>query len=234
MQSNAHRSNSLRTISNRGAGFSQSRVFVSFAIIAILLLGGCFDSPGTIKQLQQEIDQQNLDLKACELAKFECETRSAELETRIKNQPRLANVDIDDLFVVDQIKIASRSGGIDLDGKPGDEGVVVYIQPVDAAGDVIKAAGAITIQLIDLTNVGSPKALATMEYSDPDTVKKSWYGGFLTNHYSFKIPFPESMDRIPPELHVRAVFLDWLTGRELTSSKTVSVKVPTSRAGPSE
>ncbi len=193
--------------------------------------GGCFDAPGTIIQLQQEIDQHKLDLAACEQAKFECETRCSELEARIKNQPRLADVKLDDLFVVDKIKIPTRSGGIDLDGKPGDDGVVVYVQPVDASGDVIKAAGAITIQLTDLTDIGSPRTIATKEYTDPVVIKKSWYGGFMTNHYSFKIPFSESAGRIPSEVHVRVVFLDWLSGRELTTSTTVTVK---SAATPSQ
>lgn len=222
MHSEAHRESSLRTIPRRAVGLS---------LLAVLLTGGCFDSPGTIKQLQQEIDQHKLDLKTCEQEKFECDARCAELTAQIKNQPRLATVDVEDLFVVDRIQIPSRSGGIDLDGSPGDDGVVVYVQPVDAAGDVIKAAGAITIQLTDLTDVGSPRAIATMEYDDPAVVKKSWYGGFLTNHYSFKIPFPESIGRIPPEVHVRVVFLDWLTGREFTVSTTVSVQA---KASPSE
>lgn len=219
MQFRSLRHNRLQT-SNAGAN--------AFGVAALtLLLGACagctFDKPGTVTQLQQEIDQQKLALKACEQAKFECAARCEELKTQIDNQPRLASVELDDLFVVDAIKIPSRSGGIDLDGAPGDDGVIVYVQPVDAAGDVIKAAGAITIQLTDLTQVGSPRSIATAEYTDPDVVKKSWYGGFMTNHYSLKIPFPDGVGSIPKELHVRVVFLDWLTGREFTESTTVSV-----------
>ncbi len=195
-----------------------------FALTSFVMFGGCFDAPGTIIQLQQEIDQHKLDLEECEQAKFESETRANELEARLDNQPRLSSVDLDDLFVVDEVRIPSRSGGIDLDGTPGDDGIVIYIQPVDAAGDVIKAAGAITVQLTDLTDVGTPRTIATREYTDPDEIKKSWYGGFLTNHYSFKIPFPESVGRVPAEMHVRVLFLDWLTGREFTASTTVKVQ----------
>ena len=203
-----------------------SAVALCVAALALILgvgAGCIFDAPGTVTQLQQEIDQQKLALKACEQEKFECAARCEDLKTQIANQPRLASVELDDLFVVDAISIPSRSGGIDLDGSPGDDGVIVYVQPIDAAGDVIKAAGAITIQLTDLTQVGSPRSIATAEYTDPDVIKKSWYGGFMTNHYSLKIPFPDGVGSIPKELHVRVVFFDWLTGREFTASTTVSV-----------
>ena len=207
---------------------------MAITVMAMPLWVGCFDSPGTIIRLQREIDQHELDLKACAQKAFECEIRRAELTARIENQPRLATVGIEDLFVVDQIKIPSRSGGIDLDGKPGDEGVVVYVQPIDAAGDVIKAAGAITIQLTDLTTIGSPRTIATLEYTKPDIVKKSWYGGFLTNHYSFKCPFPESAAPVPGEVHVRVLFFDWLTGREFSASTTVKVNVSAVHGAPRE
>lgn len=194
-------------------------------VIALTAPLGCFDSPGTIKQFQQEADQHRLDLANCQREKFECESRCAELTARIENQPKLATVELDDLFLVNGIKILSRSGGIDLDDQPGDEGVVVYVQPVDAVGDAIKAAGAISIQVTDLTQLGSPKPLGTFEYAKPEVIKQSWYGGFLTNHYTFKCPFPETAGAIPDEVHIRVVFLDWLTGREFSKSATVSVEV---------
>lgn len=194
-------------------------------MVFALPLGCAFDSPGTIKQLQQEADQHRLELEHCQREELECETRCAELATQIENQPRLSKIELDDLFLVDRIKILSRSGGIDLDGQPGDEGVVVYVQPIDAAGDAIKAAGAISIQVTDLTQLGSPKTLGTFEYSKPEVIKQSWYGGFLTNHYTFKCPFSDSAESIPDEVHIRVAFLDWLTGREFTDSVTASVEV---------
>ncbi|MEZ6086067.1 MAG: hypothetical protein R3E58_19435 [Phycisphaerae bacterium] len=101
-----------------------------------------FDKPGTVTQLQQEIDQQGLAARrrASRQSLNAALARCEELKTQIDNQPRLASVELDDLFVVDAIKIPSRSGRIDLDKHFRDDGVIVYVQPVDAAGDVIKAA----------------------------------------------------------------------------------------------
>jgi len=200
---------------------------MKIACLGVFVLGaqlGCFDSPGTIKRLQQEADRDRLALQRCQQAAIERESRIAELEGQIENQPRLAKVDVDDLFVVDRIKILSRSGGVDLDGEPGDDGVVVYMQPIDVEGDVIKAAGAISIQLTDLTHLGEPHLIETFEFDAPDVIRKLWYGGFMTNHYTLKCPFPESLTTVPTEVHIRIVFLDWLTGREFSESVTSKIK----------
>ena len=46
------------------------------------------------------------------------------------------------LYVAYGIKFARLTGGVDLDTqKPGDEGLRVYITPVDETGQTVQAAG---------------------------------------------------------------------------------------------
>jgi hypothetical protein len=54
------------------------------------------------------------------------------------------------LYTVAKIELKPLTGGDDFDGKPGDDGVKVYLVPFDETGDKIKAAGWITIDIFDL------------------------------------------------------------------------------------
>ena len=105
--------------------------------------------------------------------------------------------------------------------------MTVYIRPLDADGDVLKAAGQFTIQLTDLTVPGSPREIGLYVFDDFDALRKCWYGGLLTYHYTFKCPFTRETFPSPArELNVRVTFLDWLTGEESVASRVVAVDYP--------
>ena len=132
--------------------------------------------------------------------------------------------DLKKIFYPEQLVIDKLSGGADYDGKPGDDGVTVYLQPVDKYGDVIKVAGDIRIQLYDLA--ASPAENLIGEYFVPvDQVAKLWHGKLWTNHYTIKCPWPHG----PPkhdEITVRATFTDYLTKRVVSAQSTCKVKLP--------
>ena len=194
------------------------------AALAALALCGCENEAQIVRQLHERVDLLELDLKQCTQELADRDGQIAVLRRRIDNEPLIKGVEIDDLFVVERIKLASRTGGADFDGQPGDDGVVVYVQPLDASGHVLKAAGQITVQLTDLTTPGQPRELATYLFNDREELDKSWFGGFLTNHYTFRCEFPPQAFSSPTrEVHVRVTFLDWLTGRESFASTTVKI-----------
>lgn len=195
-------------------------------VAAALIVGaaGCDNDRQLVRQLQERADALQVDLDRCTQQLSDRDAQIAALRRRLGNDPRLAGIRVEDLFTVDRIVLASRTGGVDLDGQPGDDGVVVYLQPVDADGDVIKAAGQITIQLVDLTNPGAARSIATYVFSDRDELRKNWYGGFMTNHYTLKCEFPPNT-KPPREVQVRVTFLDWLTGREFVVSRSVTVDI---------
>jgi hypothetical protein len=192
--------------------------------VVALAACGCENQAELTRQLHQRGDALEADLKRCTEALGDRDGQIAVLERRIENQGTLAGVELSDLFVVDRIVLVSRTGGTDFDGQPGDDGVTVYVQPVDAVGDVIKAAGQFTIQLADLTTPGQPRELGTYIFDKRDVLETAWYGGMLTNHYTFKCEFPPQVARSPSrEVYVRVTFLDWLTGKEFTDSVTVNI-----------
>ncbi len=129
-----------------------------------------------------------------------------------------------DLFAPVRIDIVSRSGGSDYDGKPGDDGVTVYLRPIDSTGDGVKAPGQITIQLLDNTNLDSPRLLGVYRFDDSQRLRMTWYGKFGTQHYTLKCPFAHGV--LPPRhVNVSVEFIDYLTGRTLRASKEVTVSL---------
>ena len=135
----------------------------------------------------------------------------------------LGNKRLEKLYHVTAVQLDRLTGGDDYDGKPGDDGVTVYLQPVDQDGHVIKAAGGIRIELFDLANPNGQLRIG--EYRlDVDHARKAWHGRLMTHHYTIKCPW-----RIGPPKHdeitVRAEFTDYLTGKTYRGQKLVKVRL---------
>jgi len=132
-----------------------------------------------------------------------------------------------DLFAPMKLEIASLSGGADYDGKPGDDGITVYLRPRDADGDVVKVPGRMKVQLVDNTDIGSPRVLGVYAFDDLNEVRKTWHGKFGTQHFTLKCPFPPGV-KLPKSrrVFVSAEFLDFLTGATLTATKEVGFSMP--------
>jgi hypothetical protein len=132
--------------------------------------------------------------------------------------------DLKRVFYPERLIVDRLSGGEDYDDKPGDDGVTVYLKPIDRDGDVIKVAGDLRIQLYDLA--ASPKNNLVGEYFIPvDQIGKLWHGKLLTGHYTIKCPWPGP----PPkhrEITIRAVFVDYLTKRVVSAQDVCTVDLP--------
>lgn len=147
-----------------------------------------------------------------------------DLQQRWPNATRFTDDELKRLFYPERIEIDKLSGGEDYDGKPGDDGVTVYLRPVDKQGDVIKVPGDITLQLYDLA--AAPARNLIGEYRVPaDQCSALWHGKLLTNHYTIKCPWPHG----PPEhneITIRVTFVDYFTKRILSAQATCTVKLP--------
>jgi hypothetical protein len=186
---------------------------------------GCLNDAAMVPELQQQTMDLENRLAACNRELAARDAQIADLRRRVNNRPVLENVAVDDLFTVDRIEIVSRSGGADFDGQPGDDGVVIYVRPLDADGDVLKAAGRFTIQLLDLTDPGAPRTLFQYEVAERSELVRTWHGGMLTDHYTFRCRLPRDLSPPPPrDIHVRVTFLDWLTGRQHVDSTDVTLQ----------
>lgn len=184
--------------------------------------GGCQDN-STIDlrrenlRLQEDVKKKDSDL-AAQYAQI------SELNKQLLQARAFKPEDLEKIFFPEKLVIDSLTGGENYDGKPGDDGITVYLRPVDKDGDVIKVAGDIRIELFDLSK---PSDNLIGRYDIPvDAVRKLWYGKLGTSHYTVKCPWLHG----PPEnteITVRATFRDYLTQRVLTAQMVVHVKLAT-------
>ncbi len=206
---------------------TRRRRCIAFGQLAILMvLSACEQPPSPFQiELQQRVDALTAENERLTREIEDQRAVIAELEQQVQNLRGRPDAPV--VFSVERIELASLSGGTDLNGQPGDDGVVAYVKPIDAAGDVVKAAGAIKVQAFDLGGA-EPKLLAECEVSDPDELRKSWYGKFLTNHYTIKCGWSSPGSKPPPRVLLRVTFTDFLTGKVLVTHQEVSVRVPPS------
>ncbi len=194
-------------------------------VIGLSVVAGC-DGPTTQERFRQ-LDLENRELSdQVEKLTNHNTTKDALIEaqrTQIKTLQRLGDKRLEKLYHVTAIKLERLSGGADYDGKPGDDGITVYIQPVDQEGHVIKAAGEIRVELFDLANPDGQLKIGEYRF-DADHTPKLWHGRLMTHHYTVECRW-----RVRPPAHeeitVRVEFTDYLTGRTFRAQKAVTVKL---------
>lgn len=154
----------------------------------------------TIERLEQQVGDEQ---KAVSL-----------LQQQVATLRGLKEGQFDELVVPVRIQLASQSGGYDLDRKAGDDGILLYIQPIDRDGHVIKAAGSIQVTLIDLTEPTTPKVMAPYQF-DVAKTRSLWYGRLMTHHFTVRCPWPPSGPPAGDEVTALIEFTDLLSGKTL-------------------
>jgi len=194
--------------------------------VATVVLPAC-QSPGQRAEQLKIIDTLRHDVARLERAVEKRDGSMARLKQQIETLKAFDAERPVDLFAPIKVKIVDRSGGYDDDGKLGDDGVKVHLRPIDADGDAVKVPGRIKIQLLDMSNLGSPKVLGLCEFDDPDKLRRAWHSRFGTQHYTLKCPFSAEVE-IPDsrKVTVHAEFVGFLTGATLTAVKEVEVSFP--------
>lgn len=178
------------------------------------------------KMLHQKADRLETENKRLERQLLERDGQIADLRDQVAALQALGPDRLSNLFVVDRIELVSLTGGADYDGVPGDDGVTVYLRPVDADGNVLKAAGEIIIELLDTSVPGAPRSLGQYIHNDPEQLRKLWYSGIWTDHYTIRCAWsPDAGKPRSREVLVKANFNDFLTGRRFTAAKLINVSL---------
>ena len=168
-----------------------------------------------IQELAAQVDQLQALLRA----------RDAQilvLERSATTVPVLPKERLDALFTVHGLEISRLSHATDADpASPGDERLTIYVDPLDAAGDTLKAAGTFVIEAFDLNQPASP-LVARCTYT-PEQSKKAWVSVILKSFaFECKWDRPPTSDQVT----VKVTFTDELTRRTFTAQKVIKVTPP--------
>jgi hypothetical protein len=191
---------------------------LALATLALVASSGCADLAVTADlrreniQLRERSEQQNQQLAAMQAT-------IDGLHGQLAVARGLSAEDRAGIIAPERIVIVRPTGGEDYDGRPGDDGVTVHFRPVDAAGDALKVAGDVRIDLFDLASGGDSVATLAVPAGE---LGGHWLGTLMTYHYSLKVPWHGS----PPvgnEITVVVTFVDYLTKRSMTAQQVVQI-----------
>ncbi|HEX5271750.1 MAG TPA: hypothetical protein VFW33_14730, partial [Gemmataceae bacterium] len=124
-------------------------------------------------------------------------------------------------YAVRTFVLGRQTGGLDEDGKPGDEALQVLAEPRDADGHPVKAPGTLSVRAAEVTAEGLKKPLCSWEVS-ADDLRRSWKNGLFSTGYSLVLPWKEWPTTEKLRVVARLTLPD---GREFEDEKDVTVRV---------
>ncbi len=125
------------------------------------------------------------------------------------------------------VSLANGTGGVDDDGLPGDESLMVVVVPKDDDGTAVKLPGKLVVTASEINKQGLKTPIGRWEVP-PEQLRKTWRSGLLTSGYFV----PLRWDTAPgsDKLRVSVQFIT-LAGQPFEADKDVSVK-PLPGVGP--
>jgi hypothetical protein len=192
-----------------------SFAILPLALIAWLGLPGC--GPDAMTTLRRENWALAERVAVAERRVADLAAEIAELQRQLQTARAIQPADLKSIYYPERIEIDTLSGGESYDGKPGDDGITLYVRPIDREGDVIKVAGEFRVELFDL-DLPDNQRIGSYDFSLEQSAKL-WRGKLMTNHYTLRCPWQSG----PPkgaQITARVTFVDFLTRRAL-SAQTV-------------
>jgi len=198
-------------------------VKIILSVFLLATVAGCNsgDSKSKVNGLLEQYRQLRDRNKRLELQNEQLEAENKTLEKQIHVLSALgAGKRLEDFARVSKIEISKRTAFYDKDRDGTKEKLIVYVRPTDEMADVIKAAGAIEVQLWDLNRPAGQALLGEWNIG-PDELKKLWAATLMTTGYRLKFDKPGEADNAREELTVKVIFTDYLTGRVFTAQRTI-------------
>jgi hypothetical protein len=129
-------------------------------------------------------------------------------------------VSFDDIHSLQGVIITRYTNLYDKDEDGKKEKLIVYLQPVDREGDVVKAPGSVQVQLWDLEKSENEALLGEWTVG-PDELKKLWFSAVLGTNYRLTFDVADKVEKFQGPLTVKVVFTDHLSGSVFKEQKVI-------------
>jgi len=193
--------------------------FAFYTLIFAFFLSGCQQSNES-KPLLSKIDQLTQEKARIEKDLAQSDSEKEQLKQQVQSLSGLPRgVRLDNLYRLQRVKIHRYTNVLDEDKDGKMEKLVVYLQPIDDQGDIIKAAGAVSVQLWDL-NQTSGEALLGQWSVKVEDLKKRWVT-FLVTNYRLTFDLAEKIERLEKPLTVKVAFTDYLSGKVFNEQRVI-------------
>ena len=187
-------------------------------------VGGCGPTPREI-DLEKQLTAKTVEVIELNDRLAKRDEKIYALTGRVESLTGMGERGGKPFFEIAEVQLLDITSGVDIDGKPGDDGVAIYIRPVDRDGDTLKRAGEMRVKLLDNTAVGQPKVISQVVINDAEKIRKSWYGKFWTDYYKIIVPFAPGAKLVPGhEVDVHVTFIEFATGTTFSARKAIKIR----------
>jgi len=188
--------------------------------LLICFLTGCQQPTGDHSQKNQlnTLKQHNASLKA-ELN--QTKTTNQQLKDQIATLRGLKNAGkLAALATIESINISRYTNLYDKDKDGIKEMLIVYLQPVDEDGDIVKAPGSVEVQLWNLDKPQNKALLASWQVS-AEELKQLWLSSFMEVNYRLAFVTDPQITKSKGSLIVKVTFTDYLTGKVFKQQRII-------------
>jgi hypothetical protein len=222
-----HHDAAINELRGRRQGFYPCRLLWSILpLVLIFLAAGCRPNKrydlieAELRTRDQELAQTRSALEQSRLMNraYEQQLGQPGLPGTVVQQPVQA-VGRGDVMIHD-ITLARGTGGVDDDGVPGDEALMVVLVPRDEDGSAVKVPARVTISAWEITPAGLKNPIGNWEVT-PEKLRPTWRAGLFSSGYHIALKW----QTCPTLEKVRvAVRLTTLDGRAFEADKDINVR----------
>lgn len=131
-----------------------------------------------------------------------------------------ATFDYRDIYNLQKVTVTRYTNIYKNESDSNKEELIVYIQPIDETGDVIKAAGEVDVQLWDLDRPQAQALLGQWKV-EPGQLRKMWYSTFLRINYRLVFDVSKIVTNYDRTLTVKVKFTDYLSGKQFEDQREI-------------
>jgi hypothetical protein len=184
-------------------------------------VAGCQNTNSRETKLSEQIEKLTRERNQLTYQLEQFEAENEQLKKQIQVLSGLGpEVSFENLYNLQAVKISRFTNLYDKDKDGKKEKLIVYIQPVDETGDVIKAAGSVDVQLWDLSKESS-QALLGQWHVEPGQLKENWFAAFISSNYRLTFDVTDRADKFEEPLTVKVTFTDYLSGKVFEEQKVI-------------
>ncbi len=197
--------------------------YAPYAILVgcLLAVGAGCENGGSKSPLAEKVDTLRREKKQLARQIKQSEKEAEQLRRQIETLSGLGpDIRLENLYDLQQIKITKYTNLYDKDRDGQKEKLIVYIQPIDEEGDIVKASGTVDVQLWDL-NKKAGEALLGQWRVEPDELKKLWFATILIINYRLTFDVADKIDKFDEPLTVKVTFTDYLSGKVFKEQKVI-------------
>jgi hypothetical protein len=197
------------------------RAYAFILLMLLLIFAGC-EGDNHVKMLEDRNAQLEKENRQLQKDFDAVKTENQQLANQVKSLADLSpEVRIDSLYNLESVKLTRYTNFYDRDKNGSKEKLIVYIQPIDAEGDIIKASGSVEVELWNLSEGTDEDALLAKWTVGPDELKKMWFATIVTENYRPVFDIVDVVKSFEKPYTVKMTFTDYVSGKVFTEQRVI-------------